>query len=379
VRKSSVIMSESLCANEADAVDIEDIGKAANGAAPGAGQVLARARKAKEEPARLDSFLPAKYSVHVKTWGCAHNASDGEYMAGVLAREGYRLAEDKNSADLWLLNSCAVKNPAEDHFRNEVEAALAKGKAVVAAGCVGQGRPNAGYLEGVSILGVQQIDRVGEVVEETLKGHTVRLMGQKSTTDADGRKRRDGGASLSLPKVRKNKLVEIIAINTGCLNACTYCKTKHARGQLASYAPEAIVARAKHCFEEEGVVEVWLTSEDTGAYGRDIGTSLPELLNRLVLVVPEGCRLRLGMTNPPYIMDHLDEMAAVLAHPRVYSFLHVPVQSGSDAVLRDMRREYTAADFRKVVTVLRKKVPGITSEFWPTLAHPSLELVCLSC
>ena len=83
-------------------------------------------------------------------------------------------------------------------------------------------------------------------------------------------KRKTGGASLSLPKVRRNPLVEIIAVNTGCLNACTYCKTKHARGEPGSYPIAEIVARAVQSFEE-GVVEIWLTSEDTGAYGRDIG------------------------------------------------------------------------------------------------------------
>ena len=164
---------------------------------------------------------------------------------------------------------------------------------------------------------------------------------------------------MSLPKGRRKPPVEIIAVNTGCLNACTYCKTKHARGELGSYPIEDIVARAVQSFEE-GVVEIWLTSEDTGAYGRDIGVTLPDLLWELVKVIPDGCKLRLGMTNPPYIMDHLEEIGAVLRHPRVYAFLHVPVQSGSDAVLRDMQREYTAADFAEVVDVLRRDVPGVT-------------------
>lgn len=160
-------------------------------------------------------------------------------------------------------------------------------------------------------------------------------MGQKKE---HGKKQ--GGASLLLPKVRRNPLIEIISINTGCLNQCTYCKTKHARGQLGSYPigecclftsqflvllcdiseydtlieypfqfdiilTEEIVARAKQSFTE-GVCEIWLTSEDTGAYGRDIGVTLPDLLWKLVEVIPEGCRLRLGMTNPPYILDHLE-------------------------------------------------------------------------
>jgi len=300
------------------------------------------------------NFLQGNASVFVKTWGCAHNSSDSEYMAGQLAAQGYNITQDKDSADLWLLNSCTVKNPAEEHFKNEINKGLDNDKKVVVAGCVPQGKQSSDYLKGLSMIGVQQIDRVVEVVEETLKGNSVKMF---NTKREDGKK--IGGAKLDLPKIRRNPLVEIIAINTGCLNQCTYCKTKHARGELGSYPPEEIVARAVQSFDE-GVCEIWLTSEDTGAYGRDIGSSLPELLWKLVEVIPEGCRLRLGMTNPPYILDHLDEMAKILNHDRVYTFLHVPVQAGSDAVLSDMKREYNISDFEKVVDFLRERVDGIT-------------------
>ncbi|GJQ84163.1 hypothetical protein Trydic_g2840 [Trypoxylus dichotomus] len=301
-----------------------------------------------------DGNVPGTQSVYLKTWGCAHNSSDSEYMAGQLSVYGYKLTDDKMKADLWLLNSCTVKNPAVDHFRNEIEFAKENGKHIVLAGCVPQGSPKANYLQGLSVIGVQQIDRIVEVVEETLKGHTVKLYGMKKQ---NGKKL--GGASLLLPKIRKNPLVEIIAINTGCLNQCTYCKTKHARGDLGSYPPEEIVARAKQAFEE-GVVEIWLTSEDTGTYGRDIGTSLPELLWKLIDVIPDGCRLRLGMTNPPYILEHLEQIAEIMNHKKIYRFLHVPVQSGSDQVLADMKREYCRADFEHVVDFLRSRVKGIT-------------------
>ncbi|XP_075225849.1 threonylcarbamoyladenosine tRNA methylthiotransferase [Lycorma delicatula] len=300
------------------------------------------------------SIIPGTQSVYVKTWGCTHNSSDSEYMAGQLAAYGYKLTDNKMAADLWLLNSCTVKNPAEDHFRNEIEAGHKAGKSVVVAGCVPQGAPKAQFLKGLSIIGVQQIDRVVEVVEETLKGHSVRLLGQKKS---GGRKM--GGASLTLPKVRKNPLIEIIPINTGCLNQCTYCKTKHARGDLGSYPPEEIVERARQSFSE-GVCELWLTSEDTGTYGRDIGSTLPELLWKIIDVIPPNCMMRVGMTNPPYILEYLEEMGKILSHPRVYSFLHVPVQSGSDCVLTDMKREYSRADFEMVVDVLREKVPGVS-------------------
>ncbi|XKL63906.1 hypothetical protein PGB90_006270 [Kerria lacca] len=303
---------------------------------------------------KCDSIIPGTQVIYIKTWGCSHNISDSEYMAGQLQSYGYKLTDDKKAADLWLLNSCTVKNPAEDHFRNDIAEAQKLGKYIVVAGCVPQGGPKTKFLKGLSVIGVQQIDRVVEVVEETLKGNSVRLFSQKKQ---DGKK--IGGASLDLPKIRRNRLIEIIPINTGCLNQCTYCKTKHARGALGSYLPDEIISRAQQSFKE-GVVELWLTSEDTGTYGRDIGSSLPELLWKLVDIIPERCMMRIGMTNPPYILEHLDEIAKILSHPRVYSFLHIPVQSGSDSVLSAMKREYLRSEFEEVVDTLRQKIPGIT-------------------
>ncbi|OMO96733.1 Elongator protein 3/MiaB/NifB [Corchorus olitorius] len=243
-------------------------------------------------------------------------------------------------------------------------------KPLVVAGCVPQGSRDLKELEGVSIVGVQQIDRVVEVVEETLKGHEVRLMNRKTLP------------ALDLPKVRKNKFVEILPINVGCLGACTYCKTKHARGHLGSYTVDGLVERVKTVIAD-GVKEIWLSSEDTGAYGiyivwstldaketfdvhfhgicRDIGVNLPILLKAIVAELPPdgSTMLRIGMTNPPFILEHLKEIAEVLCHPCVYSFLHVPVQSGSDAILTAMNREYTVSEFRTVVDTLTELVPGM--------------------
>uniref|UniRef100_A0A3P8UUU4 tRNA-t(6)A37 methylthiotransferase n=1 Tax=Cynoglossus semilaevis TaxID=244447 RepID=A0A3P8UUU4_CYNSE len=300
--------------------------------------IIPRSRRRKEqlnnEELQTDSLIPGTQKIWMKTWGCSHNSSDGEYMAGQLAASGYKMTDDPTEADLWVLNSCTVKNPAEDHFRNSIKKAQEQQKKVVVAGCVPQAQPRMDYLKGLSIIGVSVVEK------------------------KDGGKRL-GGARLDLPKIRRNPLIEIISINTGCLNACTYCKTKHARGDLASYPIEELVERARQSFQE-GVCEIWLTSEDTGAYGRDIGTDLPTLLWKLVEEIPEGAMLRLGMTNPPYILEHLEEMAKILNHPRVYAFLHVPVQSASDSVLMDMKREYCINDFKRVVDFLKERVPGIT-------------------
>jgi len=114
---------------------------------------------------------------------------------------------------------------------------------------------------------------------------------------------------LDLPKIRKNKLVEIIPLSTGCLGSCTYCKTKHARGKLGSYSLQTIVDRVV-TVANDGVAEIWLSSEDTGAYGLDIGSNIAELLQKIVEVLPtDGPMLRIGMTNPPYMLAHLEAVS----------------------------------------------------------------------
>ena len=272
-------------------------------------------------------------------------------MAGQLAEYGYHLLPDTaaDSADLWLINSCTVKGPSQAAVGNLVSKARGSGKAVVVSGCVPQGDKNASELQGVSVLGVTQIDRVVEAVEETLKGNTVHMLAKKALP------------RLDLPKVRRNPQVEIIPLSTGCLGACTYCKTKHARGQLGSYAPEALLARARAAAADPWVREIWLSSEDTGAYGRDIGTNLPALLQALLAELPTDgtTMLRVGMTNPPYMREHLTAIAQALHHPACFAYLHIPVQSGSNAVLEAMNREYTVEEFEECCDALLASVPDL--------------------
>lgn len=217
-----------------------------------------------EEEKDNDAFIrPGQASVFVKTWGCGHNNSDGEYMAGLLAEHGYQVILASNqaaNADVWLLNSCTVKGPSQQTFGNDIQRGLDQGKKVIVSGCVPQGEKNGKEWKDLSIIGVQQIDQVVYVVEETLKGNTVQLFKEAKELDQDGKKRKAGGAKLDLPKIRRNPFIEIIPVNTGCLNQCTYCKTKHARGDLGSYTPAEVINRVKSVLDE-GVLEIWLTSE----------------------------------------------------------------------------------------------------------------------
>jgi threonylcarbamoyladenosine tRNA methylthiotransferase CDKAL1 len=168
---------------------------------------------------------------------------------------------------------------------------------------------------------------------------------------------------LTLPVIRSNPLVDIIPISLGCLSACAYCKTKHARGHLRSYPPEAIIARALAA-ARDGCTQIWLTSEDSGAYGSDIGTTLPALLSELTTTLARDAphvMVRVGMTNPTYLRDPavLSGLCDALLSRNMFQFLHIPIQSGSDDILTAMRREYTALEFEQIVTELRRRIPGI--------------------
>lgn len=337
--------------------DIEDIASTTGGVEERSVQDLASGRVVPRPTGRegplyeASSCVPGTEKIWVKTYGCSHNTSDAEFMMGQLHEYGYTLLSDveADDADLWLINSCTVKGPSQSAVGNLLKKARDMSIAVVVSGCVPQGQKDAKELEGVSTLGVTQIDRVVEAVEETLKGNTVTLLKKKELP------------RLDLPKIRKNPHVEIVPLSTGCLGACTYCKTKHARGELGSYSIQALVDRVRSAVADPLVREIWLSSEDTGAYGRDIQTNLPALLDLLIKELPQDGRtmLRVGMTNPPFILEHLEAIGEALRHPLCFSYLHVPVQSGSDAVLKNMNREYTRAEFEKVCDTLLASVDGM--------------------
>jgi len=279
------------------------------------------------------------------TFGCALNQSDSEVMKGILKEAGHEITEPKDS-EIVIINSCTVKNLAEKKlFRSIVKY---KDKKVIIAGCV----PQADRilvekeLKNYSIIGTTQLKKIDYVVEETLNGNIVQLL----KIEKDER--------LNLPKIRKNKIIEIVPICSGCLDHCTYCKTKHARGNLLSYSPRAIIQQVQTAVDE-GCKEIWLTSQDCGAYGKDLDTNIVELLQKIIKI--EGnFKVRLGMANPTYFPEFLDDLIEVMKHPKIFKFLHIPVQAGNNQVLNDMKRRYTIEDYKSIVKKIKDEIPEMT-------------------
>lgn len=279
--------------------------------------------------------------VYLQTYGCSLNSSDSERIAGILKKSGFQIVESMEDAEVIIVNSCTVKTPTVNkikRFLNECN------KKVILAGCIPQADPD--FMEDVSMIGPSQIENIVEVVEETLNGNIVKLL----VPDKENK--------IGMPIVRRNKIVEVLPISEGCLgDPCTYCIVKKARGELRSYPKDAIVNRVKIAVSE-GVKEIWLTAQDTGCYGYDIGTNIVELLNE-VLAIKGEFRVRLGMTNPDHVKENMG-LIDVFKNPKMFQFLHVPVQSGNDEVLKKMHRKYSAQDFREIVEKFREELPLVT-------------------
>lgn len=291
-------------------------------------------------------------SVYIETAGCAFNSSDSEVMGGVLARAGYRISQCADDADLLILNTCTVKDRTFLEFRKRLEGLRSSRnggdpKRVVVAGCIPKAYRTSDLLRGVSTVGPESIGRIDEVARETLRGATVQYL-----EDLDGKMR------PSLPVRRRNPVIEILAIQRGCLSACTFCHTRLARGRLLSYSPREILNQARRALDE-GVREFWVTGQDTGTYGRDIGTRLPDLVEEL-LQLRGDFRVRMGMTSPQWVSEQLDDYLRLFEHPKMFRFFHVPIQSGSDRVLREMKREGTVAAFEEIHRSFIERFPDST-------------------
>lgn len=298
----------------------------------------------------------------VITFGCSFNQHDTELMIDSL-RTTYTYTSAPAKANLVIINTCTVKNLAETKAFKTLRYYQEQGKYIIVAGCIPQAEPSylSTFLKNVSVLGTNDIDKIKEVVEKTFKGETVHHLTDLKSKNLPARK--------EPTSFRLNYITAIIPINEGCTNLCTYCKTKAARGNLQSYTVKDIKKKIE-CYLEQGVKEIWLTSQDTAAYGLDIGTNLNELLQD-ILSIKKDFWLRIGMGNPNHFKRIFPSFLENLKDPRVFKFLHIPVQTGSNRLLREMRRGNTKEDYLWLIRQATKKFPWITISNDIIVAYPT--------
>ncbi|MFH0861010.1 MAG: tRNA (N(6)-L-threonylcarbamoyladenosine(37)-C(2))-methylthiotransferase [Candidatus Altiarchaeota archaeon] len=278
----------------------------------------------------------------LETYGCALNQSDSHIISGLMQEMGYTLSED---AELRIINTCTVKTPTEHKIIRRLEALSGDGCKVIVAGCLPAADQSiVDRFPRFSFIGTNVSD-----IRDAVR--TVEAGARFVKIDV-------GSDKFSAPRASDSQFIDIVPIAEGCLGGCSYCITKRARGKLRSYDADSIVERIEDGVLR-GVREFWLTAQDTGAYGADIGCSLPELLHS-VCDVDGGFKIRVGMMNPDHALSFLDELMTAYGNDKIYKFAHIPVQSGSDNVLRDMGRKYSAEDFIGLTSRIRESIPDIT-------------------
>jgi threonylcarbamoyladenosine tRNA methylthiotransferase CDKAL1 len=288
------------------------------------------------------------WRVFVRNFGCSSNVADGEVLAGCLVEAGFQLVTSESEADILIYNTCAVKGPTENRIIDTIKHAP-KDKKIIVAGCL----PKISFER---LLREAHFDgAVGPAAGREIVDAVKRVLAGEKITNLSAVKERP---QLNLPTQKSNPVISILPVNYGCLGSCTYCCVILARGHLRSSSIKEVVERVK-CDYSSGTKEFWITSQDTACYGRDLGTDLAELLEALVKV--EGIfHVRVGMMTPNLVTEMQSRLITVFDNPKIFKFLHLPVQSGDDTVLQYMRRFYTAEEFKRTVNTFRSKFPQLT-------------------
>jgi len=287
--------------------------------------------------------------VFVNSYGCSANQADGEVISGCLAEAGFEIVQSDLEADVLVYNCCAVKGPTEDRMF-EVLKHAPREKRLVVTGCLALICPERLHRE-VSfdcVVGPSPGTLIVDAVSHALRGEKF-VAPEKSLSRKP---------NLQLPRLRSNPVISVIPVSCGCLGSCAYCCVIFARGSLRSCFPDEIVARIKADLAA-GTREFWITSQDTGCYGKDIGTNLADLL-KTICAVPGDFRVRVGMMTPNFAKSILSELVDAYKNSKVFKFIHLPVQSGDNSILKRMRRGYTVEEFGKVVEAFRMEFRLIT-------------------
>ncbi|MGC8816771.1 MAG: tRNA (N(6)-L-threonylcarbamoyladenosine(37)-C(2))-methylthiotransferase [Candidatus Hadarchaeum sp.] len=285
--------------------------------------------------------------VHVMVHGCSSNVADSEIALGLLKRAGFEIVDNAEQSDLNIIFTCNVKLTTFHRMLHEIKKLTKTGKPLVVAGCAAkaEGKLIEKLNPKASLLAPDCVESVVEATRAALEGKKTVFLEDKNKP------------KLNLPRWRKNSVIGIVPIARGCLQKCSYCHEPY-RGKLFSYPLEGIVEEVRRAVAE-GCKEIWLTSLDNGCYGLDIGTNLVELL-KAVCEVEGNFFIRVGMINPLYAKNMLEELLEVYQDKKIFKFIHLPVQSGSDKILSLMRRGYRANEFVEIVEKIRQRIPEIT-------------------
>ena len=268
-------------------------------------------------------------SIWFEGYGCTANQGETIEMKDHAIEIGHEIAPSLDNAETVILGTCTVIESTQNKMERRISELVDQGKNVIVSGCMATAdtkRLNSKFPE-TPLVSPGDIEGLGDLI---------------------GR----GGCK---PEQRSSPLTTILPISSGCLGRCTYCATLRARGRVTSRSVNDIFFKAQYAIDS-GSKELLLTSQDNGAFGVDRNYSLENLLTELSHL--EGdFRLRVGMLNPMLVAGRSEKMAKAWSDNRTYKFIHLPIQSGSQAMLDAMLRDHTLDDFWEVVETFRSHYP----------------------
>ena len=301
---------------------------------------------------------PGQKLAYVDTYGCQQNEADSERLRGYLARMGYAFSPTEEGADLVLLNTCAIREHAEQRVFGNVGALKGlkekkPGLIIGLCGCMANQkhvveklRQSYPYVD--LVFGVDGIDTLPQLIAQKLQKHKRVLLDPAQRPVI----------VENIPIRRESEFRAWLPIMYGCDNFCTYCIVPYVRGREKSRKPGDILAEFRGLVEA-GYKEITLLGQNVNSYGKGLEEQVDfaDLLN-LLCAVPGDYQIRF-MTSHPKDASHklIDTIAA---QPHLCKHLHLPVQCGSDELLKKMNRHYTIGQYMELIEYARKKVPGIT-------------------
>ena len=317
--------------------------------------------------------------VYIETFGCQLNKADSEHMLGLLDEIDYKLTEDAGKADLFLFNTCTIREAANQKFYSQLGVAgkLKKCRSGVSppligvGGCVAQDKgtwilKNFPYVD--FVFGTNNIHKLPDFVKKAETGKKICEITDELPLELP-----------ELPVIRQTQVTAWVNVILGCNFNCTYCIVPKVRGREKSRKPEDLLKEVKR-LAEEGFKEITLLGQNVTAYGYDLSTnyskekatfghipedpeySLAKLL-RMVHEIDGIERIRFLTGHPFHVTDELINTVAEL--PKACEFFHVPMQAGDNAVLKRMARVYTFEKYKTMVEKIKSKMPdaSIASDF----------------
>jgi len=310
------------------------------------------------------------YSVYVETYGCSANQNDAEIIKGLLISHGFNIVENESLSDIVIINTCIVKDPTIKKIEQRIKNLAKTKKKLVISGCMPEvfSKKLSKIAPKASLISTHHVKDIVSVAKKMFEDKKSILLGKNQEV------------KVCVPKISQNKSIGIVQICQGCVNECSYCLVKKVKGNLFSF-PEDKILKEIESNLSAGAREIWLTSQDNACYDYDLVSPnlfkednlqknqdnsthtseiihLPQLITK-ICDLNHKFFLRIGMMNPSSVMPIEEELINAYKNEKVFKFLHLPIQSGSNKILKLMNRKYKIEGAIKIIDKFKKQFPDI--------------------